>query len=466
MRRLRGSFVALMLLGWAAGLNAEVLVRWEQDDVPPVRTLGVTSLVVPAANGAAIRSALAGGYRVFLEVEAARLAGFVPSAHIAGIVVKGGAPAGQLRALRARLKERGGRVSVLQEGARWPHIRSNWVTKNNEVLQVSGRTAQPWIENNAALLRIARAAVPETTPLLSYAWQPITAAELDAGPQLENYLVAIAEAGSFGGDLVLPLHETLQKGLLLGRPAARAAWEEIRRHVDFYRWNLPARYEPVANIGVIATDPMPSYELLNLLSRHNLAFTMLDPGQLAAADLAPFDLVIALDTPEGPQVDLFAAFAQNGGVVLLDRPQPASFPWRRGSRVVDTDRRVGYSVGEGRVVEAPNGFGDPNAFALEVRQLLGPGRRPVDIWNGITVLAASYQEPGGANLLLTAVNYAHQPLPVQLRVRGIFSQVQYESPEDAMARLPFEHRDGCTEFLIPALRVGGRVFLSRDAPSR
>ena len=61
---------------------------------------------------------------------------------------------------------------------------------------------------------------------------------------------------------------------------------------------------------------------------------------------------------------------------------------------------------------------DPNAFALEVRQLLGRERRVVDIWNGITVLAAPYEEPKGRARVLTVLNYAHQPLPVQMRVRG------------------------------------------------
>ena len=72
-----------------------------------------------------------------------------------------------------------------------------------------------------------------------------------------------------------------------------------------------------------------------------------------------------------------------------------------------------------------------------------------------------YQASDGKSLLVTALNYAHQPLPVQLRVRGTFSQVQFESPEEPAVLLPYQHRDGYTEFVLPTLRVGGRVFLSR-----
>lgn len=90
-------------------------------------------------------------------------------------------------------------------------------------------------------------------------------------------------------------------------------------------------------------------------------------------------------------------------------------------------------------------------FALDVRRLLGRDNRVVDIWNGITIVAAPYQEPGGTGVLLTIVNYAHQALPVQLRVQGTFSRVHYESPDEPPALLPHERRDSHTEFLVPAV---------------
>jgi hypothetical protein len=105
-------------------------------------------------------------------------------------------------------------------------------------------------------------------------------------------------------------------------------------------------------------------------------------------------------------------------------------------------------------------IGDPNTFALEMRQMLGRDHRAIDIWNGITVVAAPYREPDGEAVLVAVLNYAHQLLPVQLRIRGTFSTVRYETPEDPAALLPHEHRDGCTEFVLPALHIGGRVFLS------
>jgi hypothetical protein len=342
--------------------------------------------------------------------------------------MKGAVSPSQLSQLKQRLGSSGIRVLALEDRGKWPHIRTNWVTKRNEVLQVSSRTAQPWIEQNAALVRIAQASQPGSSPLLTYPWRPITLSDVGEGPRLEDYLVAIADAGSVGADLVLPMHERFQRNLLLGKPEARRWWKEIRSYIDFYSWNLPNRYRPLANIGIVTADPMASFEVMNLLARHNLPFEIIAPEGLAARGLTPFNVVIVLSQPQGAQAGVLQEFAKNGG----------------------------------RVVERLSGVADPNAFALEIRRSLGREQRVIDIWNGITVLAAPYQEPDGRSVLITALNYAYDPLPVQMRVRGTFEVVQYESPEEEATLLPHRHIAGYTEFLLPALRIGARVFLSQE----
>jgi hypothetical protein len=425
----RRSLAVLLLFVLPVSSYAEVLVRWDQEQVPSRESLDVSALLVPAKNSRAVENSLAQGYRVYLEVEAAAVPGFTPpSDRLAGIVVRGPVSPSQLSQLRQRLGSSGTRVLALEERGKWPHIRTNWVTKRNEVLQVSSRTAQPWIEQNAALVRIAQASQPGSAPLLTYPWRPITLSDVDEGPRLEDYLVAIADAGSVGADLVLPMHERFQRNLLLGKPDARRWWTEIRSYIDFYSWNLPNRYRPLANIGIVTADPMASFEVMNLLARHNLPFEIIAPEGLATRGLTPFNVVIVLNQPQGAQAGVLAEFAKNGG----------------------------------RVVERLSGVADPNAFALEIRRMLGRERRIIDVWNGITVLAAPYQEPGGRSVLVTALNYACEPLPVQMRVRGTFSVVQYESPEEGTALLPHRHIAGYTEFLLPALRIGARVFLSQE----
>jgi hypothetical protein len=419
-----GAYALLFWLVSCATSGAEVFVRWDQDQVPPPESLGITTLVVPASNGALVKAAIASGYRVYLEIDQKSApSATAPNGRVAGLVVKGTVSAVRMRQLRLQFD----RIVIVNEFGKWPHIRTNWVTKNNEVLQVTGRSAQPWIENNAALIRILRASGPPATPAITYRWQPITLSDVDEGPSLEDYLVSIAEAGSFGADLVLPLHERFERRLLLGEPRARAEWSEIRRYLEFYAWNLPAQYTPIANIEVVAREPMAHFEALNLLARHNLPFETVAPAGLNSQVLNRSKLLIVFDSaPDAPSA-VVDEFARKGGIVHR--------------------------------VQKP--IADPNAFALTIRRLLGSANRTIDIWNGITVLSAPYRSPDGQTMLVTVLNYAHQSLPVQIRVPGTYSVIHYESPEDPATLVAPQHRDGFTEFVLPAVRVGGRVFLGQ-----
>jgi hypothetical protein len=469
MRRAQG--VLLSLLALCPPAHAEILVRWDQDRVPSPGSLGLSSIVLPADKETAIRHALSQGYRVLVEIDAASVDTMAPVKGVAGMLVSGSLPDVRLQQLARRLDAPGARAARLDLRGTWPHIRTNWVTLNNGVLQVTARSAQPWIENNVARMRLARAKGRERAPFLSYPWQPITAAEADEGPSVESYLVAIAEAGSFGGDLLLRLHPRLQRALLAGDPSARAGWDHVRRYLEFYSRDLPQRYRPIANVGLLAHDPGESFEVMNLLARHNLLFELLSPSGLPAADLSRLDLIVAFDEPDAAASNVLSTFVQRGGLLVIAAPpegsgaatpeRPASRPWS-GPPVETTAEQVRYRFGDGTVVERKIEVADPNAFAFDVRELLGPERRPLDLWNGITVMAALYEDPAGRSSVVNVLNYAHQPLPVQLRVKGTFSRVRYESPGEPPATLPYRHRHGYTEIVLPALHVGGRILLGGE----
>jgi hypothetical protein len=63
------------------------------------------------------------------------------------------------------------------------------------------------------------------------------------------------------------------------------------------------------------------------------------------------------------------------------------------------------------------------------------------------------------------VNYAQEPLEVQVRVKGSFSSIRYETPESGCCQMlaPVQ-REGFTEFVVPSLRIGGRVHLEASNP--
>lgn len=389
-------------------------------------SFGLSALLVPATSPDVVRAALAQGYRVYVELPASSAAAFAsPAKGLAGVVVTGKATPSLLERLSGPPGAGNLRVLKAEDRGKWPLIRANWVTRNNEVLQVAGRSAQPWIDSNAALVRIANAENPDRRPLLMYDWVATEPGGRNE-PALEDYLVAIAEAGSYGADLVLRLDERFQQAILRGDPDARRDWNEVRRYAEFYsESDEPRRYEPVVSVGVVTSAPMVWFEVLNLLARHNVPFEVLAPSQLQSRSGPSLPLLLVLDDVDARQAEAIAHLERKGSAV--------------------------------RTVKS---VADPNRFALEMRQALGRGNRAVDIWNGITVLAAPYREAGG-DVLVTLLNYAHQALPVQLRVPGTFARVRYESPEEPAAVLPHRSRDGQTEVTIPSVRIGGRVFFTR-----
>jgi hypothetical protein len=461
---LRFRLLALvLLLTWPAAVaRAEVLVRWDLDQVPSPASLGITTVLIPASRPAAVQDALARGYRVYLDVEAAAFADVpAPLAPVAGLVVRGEASPQQIDDLLQRLRAPGARVRRIDGRGLWPEVRLHQVALRNNVLQVSSRSAQPWLDSNAVFTRIAAAESHGDAPLLlAPAWEPVTQSDTDRGPGVEAYLVAIAESGSFGNDLVLPLHAAFERRLLLGDPEARTAWQQIRAYLEFYAWELPQRYRRVPNVGVIAADAMGSIEVLRLLTRHNLPFELVTPDALNTEGLRRFAAIVALDPLKEAQVSPLAAFANGGGTIVLNGP-PGGRQWQGATQLAKSARHVTYRVGEGRVVELAEPVTDPDEFALDLRNIIGPERRVVDVWNGITVLVSPYEDGVSGAMLVTLVDYAHGSQAVQVRVKGAFTRAQYESPESEPVLLPVRLHNGFTEFVVPAQRVGGRVFLTR-----
>jgi len=58
------------------------------------------------------------------------------------------------------------------------------------------------------------------------------------------------------------------------------------------------------------------------------------------------------------------------------------------------------------------------------------------------------------------VNYATDPIRVQVQVKGSFTSIRYETPEHGCCQslVPVTH-DSFTEFVIPELRIAGRAHL-------
>ena len=460
--------VLLLLFGlMSTSAWSRVFLRWTYPEVPHANVLGINDLVISWNDGAhsLIESARKQGYHVYFEAtpQQASAATEAGKNTAAGVLLKvsPSEPTG-VDAIMQTLRSQYPKLTflVLNPGKQ-PQMKGTLVLNKNGVLEVSSPTAQPWLDTNLALVRIEQALHPGQVPLYSFEWELTDSLQKLQGPNVEDYLLAIAETGAFHADLVLSLHDSLQKALAQNDADGMNLWKQIQRYLQFYSGRIEPRVEPVANIGVLAGDYKKSYEPINLLARHNIPFRILRPTDLKPDHLKEFDMLIVLAS--APQdIKSIADFAGRGGIAILV-DLPGSYPWQSGRRVETGDHWVAYAVGKGRVIELTEPIPDPETFAQDIRRLMDKQKVLIGLWNALTTVAVPYREPHGGPIVVELINYAEEPLRVQVRMKGSFRSIRYETPERGCCESlsPVQH-DGFTEFVIPNLRIGGRVHLQES----
>ena len=461
--------LALVLVLVSTYAWSDVLVRWTNDDLLPAKELGLNNLVLPWSETvwAQVRAAHKQGYRVYLEVPLRQAPAAVKGASgLDGIIliVRRSETAELGRSLRKlRSAHPNIKFVVLNPGGKRPQMRGSLVIKRGSVLEVSSPTAQPWIDTNLALVKIAERSHQGQVPLYSFSWEQAS----DSGPHsvltAADYSLAVAEAGAFHADLILNIDQSLLRGLSAHAPEAWARWNDVRSHADFYSHTDEQRTEAAANVAVVLDDLDPTDENMNLLARHNLPFKVLNAADLKLGAFEGFDVVVVFAKPNTEGCRRIVDLATHGKTVVLVEAQ-GFYPWHSSQAVRLNEHTVSYALGQGKVLELSEPVSDPETFAQDIRRLLGKENVLMSLWNGLTTIAVPYRQHGGAMEALEFVNYAvEQPLRVQVQVKGSFSSIRYETPERGCCEsLVTKRHDGFTEFVIPELRIAGRVYLDSN----
>ena len=105
-------------------------------------------------------------------------------------------------------------------------------------------------------------------------------------------------------------------------------------------------------------------------------------------------------------------------------------------------------------------YGELLGKDVGVNRLLGRRNVLLSCRNGLTTIAVPYKDRGARMTLLELVNYAGEPLRLQVQVKGSFTTICYETPEHGCCESlePVKH-NGFTEFVIPETGIAGRVHL-------
>jgi len=448
---------------------ARVFVRWTRNVVPPAKALGISELVIPWAPEriTLVRSAATQGYRVYVEStlqQAANIANVVEKYGVTGIIVKPeddplasvDRAVQHLRTVHPKLVFR-----LMNPNALQPQMKGTLVINKNGVLQVTSPTAQPWLDTNLALVKLEQAFRPAQVPLYTFSWNSMGAGQ--QGPDVSDYSLAVAESGAFEADLVLSLDEGLQSGLAQNDPKAWVIWKPITNYLHFYPQYL-RHLIPEANVAVISDDNPESFEAINLLARHNIGVRVLRSNQISENSLQRYDVIVVFPGLSPRLVEAISQFAANGRTAVLVNPGQGSYPWHSSSGVKTGDASVSYARGKGKIIELDSPISDPETFAVGIRRLLDNSRIQISLWNALTTVGILYRQPQSENKIVELLNYAADPVEVQIRVKGVFPVVRYESPEAGCCNsITPAIRDGFTEFAVPSLTIAGRVHLEKSS---
>jgi hypothetical protein len=459
----------LFLLSTSAG--GSVFVHWTSSALPPpARELGMNKLVISWNGGVSplMKAAQKQGYRVYVEVSLQQVtaaaeqglengwAGIILNVHQSEGAELGNALP-RLRSAHPKLK-----FLVLNPDGKQPMMRGSLVIKRDSVLEVSSPTAQPWIDTNLSLVKIQQRFHEWQVPLYTFAWGPSNPGQQQRGMAATDYCLAVAEAGAFHADLMLELDEHLQEALGRHDAEARTLWNQVRPYADFYSHLGGPGLEAAANVAVVIDDLDMGEEAMNLLARHNIPFRVFRTPDLKSGDFAGFDAVVVFAKPDRADSARIADLATRGKTVVMVDAH-GSYPWQNTQPVHLNEHAISYDAGQGRVLELSEPVTDPETFAQDIRRLLGKQKQLMSLWNALTTVAVPYQEPDGTLKTVELVNYATEPLRLQMQVQGSFAHVRYDSPERGCCEsLVATEHNGFTEFVIPDLRISGRVHLEKS----
>jgi len=346
---------------------------------------------------------------------------------------------------------------LLAADAVWPGI-----TPVNGA-ELSGPTANPWIDSNGWYLRLAKVRSPEKTVWLMF--------EPPAPPRvtvLDAYLRTIADTGTWGGRWAVSPDADLRGDLPRGDAKALASWKAIGAAVAFFEkrrvWSL---LQPLGVVGVVSDFAGPNKtateEILNLLGRRSLAYRILEKSAVPTASLAGFQALIAVDAgaPAPPLRHRLLAFVQQGGLVM------AGAGWKPADGKpagVDHPRVDVRKLGKGRLAISKADEPDPFMIARDVHMLMGRTYDVARFFNLSAFLSYCSATVDQTQEAVQIVSFAGRPgddvatawVPGKCTSARLFS-LGSEDPKP----LEMAPENGGTSLFLPAVPVYAGIELSR-----
>jgi len=271
--------------------------------------------------------------------------------------------------------------------------------------------------------------------------------------------VALSDAYSAGGNVVLSLPVDYRHGLLAQDPRAFDAWKSLAALHSFVRAQRAVTDAPFAgHVAVLCGTIEQTGEILNLAFRRNLCPVAVPATAPPKFTTSRFDVVVAANVEITPPVaENLSQFAISGGAVMAAPVEEEKSPWwtTRGWQHTSPEQdRDLYTTGKGILYGYHTPILDPGTFALDLKDLAGLRSQPeVGLKNfDLRILAADtvlgvLHRVSPTTIAAVLTSYGRQPRhELLLSVRGRYRRgTLLEAGKAAASPLKLMPRTGRVE---------------------
>lgn len=327
-----------------------------------------------------------------------------------------------------------------------------------------GPTTLPWIDSNGSLLLIARALAPDKSVWIGF--DP----PAQAKPTPEAYMLAVADAASYGARWAISLDDPLRADLTARKQPAVDTWKKVTDTLTFFQQHKQARtYQPAGVLAVMSSFAGPDWEAgrdaLNTLARLRQPFRVIARSRVAGASLAGLKAIYYLD-PEAPDAALrqkLMAFANGGGALFVPSqwPNPEGQPVKAEPYLLFNVR----AVGKGRLAVCKEERPDAYLAAADVQVIMSHRNDILRLYSASSANGFYQTSAQGGQGVIHLLNYACRPGsdgPL-FYVRDPYKSARLVSPELASpAALKLDPQaEGGAEVFLPRLSVYGAIELEK-----
>lgn len=250
---------------------------------------------------------------------------------------------------------------------KWPGIRP---AKKKDGAD-AGPTGAPWVDANGWAIQLARVMVPGKSLVVE--------AVPDKGTVTNDsaYLLAIAEAATYGARWMVSLDDSFAKGLAANDNAMAARWRKMMDAIRFFDGRRPkGAWELRANVSVLSDFTGPNgflgHEFLNLADRSNLMYRIVTKQRFRGSQDLPLPAILYLDrqAPDRAMADALKQAVGNGALLIASK-QSGIGAWGGNPAASPIPAYSIRSMGRGRIAVPAENWADPFLLARDVRMLMG-----------------------------------------------------------------------------------------------